>query len=68
MSKLLTETETEIKTVTGYDQAAKQCQSLQEHGVFFIKDRYGCPHTTWYNLNHPIPLRPSIFIDRGEKS
>jgi len=67
MSELLSENE--IKTVTGYDQASKQCQALHEQGIFFVKDRYGFPHTTWFNFNHPAHLRPHAFLNvSGGKS
>ena len=46
-----------IAEMTGYDQGNKQCEWLEKHGVFFMKDRSGYPHTTWYNFNHPGHLR-----------
>lgn len=47
----------EMKKITGYDQPTKQCQILEDHGVFFVKDRNGFPRTTWYHFNHPSHLR-----------
>ncbi len=50
-------THQDIISLTGYEQYAKQCEVLTNHGVFFIRDKNGCPHTTWYNFNHPTHLR-----------
>ena len=58
----------EIKAITGYDQPAKQCQTLEEHGVFFVKARNGFPHTTWFNFNHPSHLRRQAANDEPDFS
>ncbi len=50
-------TKAEFVEITGYDMVSKQCQVLTDHGIFFVKDRNGEPHTTWYNFNHPAHLR-----------
>ena len=50
-------TKAEFVEITGYDMVSKQCQVLTDHGIFFVKDRNGKPHTTWYNFNHPAHLR-----------
>jgi hypothetical protein len=55
MNELMSEAE--VAQITGYDMLSKQCQVLTDHGVFFVKDRNGCPHVTWYCFNHPTHLR-----------
>ena len=49
--------EAEIEKLTGFKAASKQCDVLTNHGIFFVKDRNGIPHVTWYSLNHPAHLR-----------
>lgn len=45
--------------LTGYEHPSKQCESLDKHGIFYLKDKNGCPKTTWFNFNHPRHLRSS---------
>ena len=49
--------EIEVAKVTGFSALSKQCQVLSDHGIFYVKDRNGCPHVTWYSFNHPSHLR-----------
>jgi len=55
MTDLLTAKD--ILVITGYDQPGRQCKVLDQYGVFYVKDKNGYPHTTWYNFNHPAHLR-----------
>ena len=47
----------ELVEITGYEHLSKQCEVLDRHGMFYVKDRNGAPKTTWYNFNHPSHLR-----------
>lgn len=50
-------THEELVEITGYEFLSKQCEVLDRHGIFYVKDRNGAPKTTWYNFNHPRHLR-----------
>jgi len=50
-------TSAELVEITGTPRISLQCEVLANHGIFFVKDRNGEPHTTWYNFNHPTHLR-----------
>jgi len=50
----------DLATVTGFTAHKKQCQVLSDHGIFYMKDRNGCPHVTWYSFNHPTHLRFNV--------
>lgn len=55
MSDLMTAED--VMSVTGYEHPSKQCQVLDDHGIFYVRDKNGCPKTTWYNFNNPRHLR-----------
>lgn len=53
----------ELVELTGYSTAAKQCESLDRHRIFYIKRQDGRPRTTWYHFNHP--MRGIVANDDG---
>ena len=53
-------TSAELVEITGTPRISLQCEVLANHGIFFVKDRNGEPHTTWYNFNHPSHLRREL--------
>jgi hypothetical protein len=46
-----------LRELTGYAQRGKQREWLARAGIWFHPDRNGCPRTTWYHVNNPLPLR-----------
>ena len=57
----------DVAKVTGFSLPSKQCQVLTDHGIFYVKDRNGCPHVTWYSFNNPTHLRFSESLAHNDE-
>ena len=58
--------EADVERITGFKATSKQCEVLSKHGIFFVEDRNGTPHVTWYSLNNPAHLRPDKNMQHEE--
>ncbi len=52
MSDLMTPED--VKDVTGYAQAAQQCQALRDSGVRYVRRQDGRPSLTWTVFNNSL--------------
>ncbi|MCX0499697.1 DUF4224 domain-containing protein [Erwinia billingiae] len=64
-SKVLTPSD--LKEITGYSFPSKQCESLRNSGIFFIKRPDGRPSTTWSHVENPILHRHKPMPDDKEE-
>ncbi|MEN3260122.1 DUF4224 domain-containing protein [Sodalis endosymbiont of Spalangia cameroni] len=47
----------ELVQLTGHQYKSRQCQWLNEAGIWYKKRRDGSPSTTWYHIAHPLAYR-----------
>ncbi|MCW7549238.1 DUF4224 domain-containing protein [Photorhabdus sp. APURE] len=50
-------THEEMVELTGYEKPSKQCEALENAGIFFIRRLDGYPKTTWEHFNNPLGKR-----------